>query len=114
MQNYPDNANTVIALYRPHAGKEAELHDVLKTHVPVLRELGLATDKPVLMLKSTHDGTILEIFEWKSQEAVATAHEHPRVLEMWKRFGECCDYISLGALKESEGPFPHFERFFEE
>jgi len=34
----------------------------------------------------TADGTIVEIFEWVSLEAIAGAHENPAVLDLWKRF----------------------------
>jgi hypothetical protein len=32
------------------------------------------------------DGTIIEIFEWVSQEAIAGAHSNSAVLALWKRF----------------------------
>ncbi len=98
----------VIACYRPKPGKEAELLRELRAHLPQLRELGLATDRPAQALRAA-DGSILEIFEWTSQDAVARAHEHPAVGEMWKRFEACCEYISLRDLEETAGPFAHFE-----
>jgi hypothetical protein len=32
------------------------------------------------------DGTIVEVFEWMSQEPIASAHNNPVVLGLWKRF----------------------------
>jgi len=32
------------------------------------------------------DGTIIEVSEWKSQEAIEAAHKNPNVLAMWNKF----------------------------
>ena len=98
----------VIASYMPKAGKEEELLEILKEHVPILRNLGLATDKAVHVMKS-EDGTIIEVFEWVSEDAISQAHKHPVVLEMWKKFEACCDYIPLKGLKEINIPFAGFK-----
>jgi hypothetical protein len=34
----------------------------------------------------TANGTIVEVFEWVSGEAIAGAHKNPAVLDLWKRF----------------------------
>jgi hypothetical protein len=34
----------------------------------------------------TAGGTIVEIFEWVSQQAIAGAHNNPAVLDLWKQF----------------------------
>ena len=61
------------------------------------------------MLRS-RDGTVLEVFEWKSVKAVGDAHSDPRVLEMWQAFDKVCTYVTLGSLKEAKDVFPGFER----
>lgn len=99
----------VIAVYTPKAGRSAELIAVLKRHLPLLRELGLATSRQALVMKSLSNGSILEIFEWKSEEAVAQAHEHPRVRAYWKEMEDVCTYGPPGALPEMQNFFPHFE-----
>jgi hypothetical protein len=91
-----------IAAYRPFADKDAELLEEIKTHVPILRELGLATDR-------SKDGTIIEVFEWKSKEAVEQAHTNPGVLAMWERFGKVCEYAPLTSLSEAHDMFAQFE-----
>jgi quinol monooxygenase YgiN len=98
----------VIASYRPKKGKEAELLEVLKEHVPILRKLGLATDKTVHIMKAK-DGAIVEVFEWESEDAISRAHSHPVVLEMWKRFEACCDYIPLAEIEETRDMFAGFK-----
>jgi hypothetical protein len=54
------------------------------------------------------DGTLLEVFEWESAEAVELAHKDPTVIEMWDRFSKVCEFVSLSTLKEVGEPFPHF------
>jgi hypothetical protein len=38
----------------------------------------------------TADGTIIEVFEWVSEDAIAAAHADPVVLDLWKRFEAAC------------------------
>lgn len=45
------------------------------------------------------DGSILEVFEWKSQEAINNAHTNENVLELWKRFEEVCEYKNFQIWK---------------
>ena len=66
------------------------------------------TDRDSLVLRAA-DGTLLEIFEWKSREAVEKAHHDPVVRAMWGRFGEVCECQNLSSLPEAQELFPHFE-----
>jgi hypothetical protein len=54
----------------------------------------------------TADGTIIEIFEWGSQEAVAGARSYPAVLDLWKRYEAVCWPSNL---PEFQRMFAHFE-----
>ncbi len=63
----------VIAGYRPKTGKREEIRMLCLTHVPMLRSFGLVTDRTPL-LKEAQDGTVIEVFEWASNEAMASAH----------------------------------------
>jgi quinol monooxygenase YgiN len=98
----------VICAFRPKPGKEKELLAVIRDHMPTLRSQGLNTDRPAYVMRAA-DGTIVEVFEWKSKEAVEEAHRNPVVLKLWERFGACSDYITLRDLPETMSPFPHFE-----
>ena len=98
----------VIAVYRPKPGKDAELLERMREHLPVLRQEGLVTDRPSIMMRAK-DGTILEVFEWKSAAHVERAHTNPAVLAMWERFGKVCDYGRLADLAEVGDMFAHFE-----
>lgn len=102
-------AEMVIAGYRALPDKEEDLVTLLREHVPILRSEGLATDRPVTLLRSREDGTYLEIFEWVSPEAIAAAHTNPRILAMWDRFAAACEYVSLAGMKEAAGLFPSFD-----
>jgi len=97
-----------IAVYRPKPGKEADLMQVVKEHVPILRNEGLATDRVAHVMKAK-DGTIVEVFEWASTDAIAAAHKNPNVLVMWERFGQACELIKLDDLAETKAMFPGFE-----
>ena len=98
----------VITCFRPKEGKDKELLEVIKDHIPVLKTEGLITDRVCHVMRSS-DGSILEVFEWKSQEAINNAHTNENVLKLWKRFEHVCDYKTLSDLEESKQMFPGFE-----
>jgi quinol monooxygenase YgiN len=97
----------VIVAYRPRPGKEALLLELTKEHVPILRAQGLATERPVQAMRAA-DGTIIEVFEWKSQAAIDAAHTNPEVLKLWGRYAEACEYIPLNQVKECSDMFAGF------
>jgi len=97
----------VIVAYRPKPGKEHELLEVVRSRIPTLRKEGLVSDRvPVLM--RARDGTIIEVSEWKSSEAIEAAHKNPNVLALWNRFFEVCDCVPLMTLAEAEEMFAGF------
>lgn len=97
----------VIAMYRPHEGKDAELRDLIREHLPTMRRLGLITERPSILCRSAN-GTYLEIFEWTSIDAARQAHEHPEVARVWEAMGAIADFPSLATMEESGRRFPHF------
>lgn len=100
----------VIAIYKPKPDGLETLKAELRRHHGVLVGEGLATErKPLLM--SAKDGTVLEIFEWVDHEAASTAHENDKVMAVWNRMAAVCEFSTLNALEESQGPFPHFQPF---
>jgi len=102
----PSERSIVIVAYKPKPGKEAELLQLTREHVPLLRELGLATDHPVTAC-SAADGTIVEVFEWEAG-GIAAAHKHPVVVELWKRYFEACEIVPLSNLAEAGEMFAGF------
>lgn len=97
----------VIVGYRPKAGKAAELKQLLSSHVDRLRNLGLATERESICMEAA-DGTLLEVFEWQSAEAIQAAHEHEDVQTMWAEFAAVCDYIPVGDVAEAAALFSEF------
>jgi hypothetical protein len=97
----------VIACYRPKPGRDEELRELTRTHVAVLREQGLATSRsPIAMTAS--DGTIVEVFEWTSAEAIASAHKNPAVLALWDKYGAVCEMVPVAQVPGTDALFPNF------
>ena len=97
-----------VACYKPLPGCEEALLELVRNHLPPLRSEHLVTDRPSIMMR-TADGTIIEVFEWVSQEAIASAHQNPVVLDLWKRFESVCSYETPSTLPEFQNMFSHFE-----
>jgi len=98
----------VIVAYRPKLGKEREILELVRSRVPTLRKEGLVTDRVPTMMRAK-DGTIIEVSEWKSREAIDAAHKNPNVLAMWDKFFAVCDCVPLKTLAEAEEMFAGFE-----
>jgi quinol monooxygenase YgiN len=98
----------VIVGYKPKPGKNEALKELMRTHVQRLRNEGLATDRDSIVMEAA-DGTIVEVFEWLSDEAIRNAHTNPVVLQMWEEYAEVCDYVPVGSLAEAGKLFSEFE-----
>src|SRR4029450_8870424 len=103
--------NGVIAVvaYRPKPGKEQELLELVRSRVPTLHKEGLVTGRAPMIMRS-REGTIVEVSEWKSREAIDAAHKNPNVLAMWNKFFAVCDCVPLKTLAEAEEMFAGFDR----
>jgi len=104
----PMNGVVVIVAYRPKPGKENELLELVRNRVPTLRKEDLVTDRVPTIMRARH-GTIIEVSEWKSQEAIEAAHKNPNVLAMWNKFFAICDCVPLNTLAEASEMFAGFE-----
>ncbi|MEO1063188.1 MAG: hypothetical protein AAFZ07_17380 [Actinomycetota bacterium] len=102
-------AETVICTFRVRPGSLDPFRELLAGHWPTLRRLGLVTEQPEQrFLGGRDDGdapVIVSIFEWVSAEAVARAHEHPDVAEIWEAMEPLCEARDGRPSME----FPHFE-----
>lgn len=98
----------VVVGYRPKPGKERELLELVRMRVPTLHREGLVTDRVPTIMRS-RDGTIVEVSEWKSRDAIDAAHKNPRVLAMWEKFFAICDCVPLKTLPEASDMFAGFE-----
>lgn len=84
-----------------------KLMDIVDRHIPTLREYGLIKDGHAYVLQS-EDGTIIEMYEWKDEKAIAVAHEHPAIRTIWGEMEGICTFPSLSDLPESKKRFPNF------
>ncbi len=98
----------VIAAFKPKPGKQEELLRVVAGRLPLLRRLGLATDRVNITMRAAN-GTIIDVSEWTDEAAIARAHETPEVLELWERYETCCEYVKLESLDEIGLDFATFE-----
>src|SRR3954447_12960676 len=98
MQTSQSGKTIVIVAYKPKAGKEADLLQLTREHVPLLRAEGLATDHAVTACQA-NDGTVVEFCEWAVGGA-GRAHSTPTVLKLWERYGAACDFVPLASLPE--------------
>jgi hypothetical protein len=55
------------------------------------------------------DGSIVEVFEWVSREAIEGAHKNPAVLDLCKKFEDVCWYETPSKIAEFQNMFSHFE-----
>ncbi len=100
----------VISCYKPKEGQNDALKSLMRTHLPRLHKEGLVTDRQSIMMEAT-DGTIIEVFEWISEEAIRNAHSNPEVLKMWGEYAEVCNYIPIGTVQEATQLFSSFKPF---
>jgi Antibiotic biosynthesis monooxygenase. len=97
----------VIVAYRPKPGKEVELLQLVRSRVPTLRKEGLVTDRQPTIMRA-RDGTIIEVSEWKSHDAIDAAHKNANVWAMWEKFSALCDCVPLNTVPESSEMFAGF------
>jgi hypothetical protein len=97
----------VIVAYRPRPGCGAALQALAREHFVILKQRSLITDRvPVLMV--AQDGTVVEVFEWRSRDAIQSAHTDPAMLALWERYAAICDYLPLAQLPEASDLFAEF------
>jgi hypothetical protein len=65
------------------------------------------TDRAPITMEAM-DGTFVEVFEWRSAEAIQAAHAHPVVLRMWEEYAMVCDYVPVGQVPEAAQLFSEF------
>lgn len=94
----------VIAAYRPKPDKADDLINFVRTHWSVLDNEGLVSDrKPIISVAK--DGTVVEVFGWKSEDSIKLAHTNKVVQGLWSEFAQLCDYIPIGELEEAHDLF---------
>ena len=100
----------VIVAYKPKQGEEEVLKNLMRKHYSVLKDQDLITDRKSILMQAK-DGTIVEVFEWKSEDAIKAAHTNTEVLKMWEEYVEACEYLPLYKLEETKDLFAEFTPF---
>ena len=98
----------VIITFKPLKGHEKSLEKLVLDHWNRLNALGLVSKRRPVIARAA-DGSLVEVFGWKSAGAIEAAHSNPEVQRLWAEFAEVCEYVPLGKLEESENLFPEFE-----
>jgi hypothetical protein len=83
------------------------LKELTKTHVPRLKKEGLVTGREAVIMEAA-DGTVVEVFEWLSAEAIQKAHSNTEVQKMWGEYAGVCDYVPLAGVPEAANLFAEF------
>ncbi len=97
----------VIAGYQPFPGKEEKLLKLTISHAETLRKEGLISDREPIIMQAK-DGTIVEVFGWKSKEAIEAAHSNPVVVKLWEEYANVCKFIPVAEVKEAKDMFSEF------
>ena len=66
----------------------------MKTHLERLKKEDLVTGRKSIIMRSS-DGTVVEIFEWKSEKAIEQAHTTPKVMTLWSELEQVCKLHSF-------------------
>lgn len=84
----------VMAAYRARHGRFEELCSIVKEKRDFMVGAGYYTERAPYLLVSEEDPDLLiEIFEWKSLEAIDNAHKDPSVHEIWGRMDGICSEV---------------------
>jgi len=95
-------------LFVSAASQGAQALDALVVqHVPTLKRLDLVTVRPAVHATAA-DGTRVEVFEWKSQDASRSAHSQPEITALWEAMSKVANFVPLNSLPETSRPFAHF------
>lgn len=98
----------VIVAYAPKPGMEQQLLAAVRKHLVVLQTEQLVTDRPAYVMRAA-DGSIIEVFEWRSEAAIEEAHDNPEVQKLWAEFGAVCHFTPLERLPEAQQMFAEFD-----
>ena len=90
----------VFAVYKPHQNKENKLKKLIFKHIPILKSNKFITDREPILVQSKN-GIYIEIFEWKSNEAVEEAHKNPEIQKLWDEMEKVCDFTNLKSIKQT-------------
>lgn len=97
----------VIVGYKPLPGKERELIELMKTHWEILNNEKLVSQRKSIIMQAK-EGTVIEVFGWKSKEDMERAHSNASVQRMWKEYAKVCEYVPISEIEETRHLFSEF------
>lgn len=97
----------VIACYKPKPQKAAALAALMRSHLAKLRSEGLVTSRASVMM-TADDGTVIEVVEWASEDAIARSHQTPELQALWDEYAEVCEYVPLCEVAGTDDLFAQF------
>jgi hypothetical protein len=98
----------VLVVYSPLEGQGELLDELVRNHVPLLRKEGLVTTREPIIMKA-QSGAVIEIFEWKSAQAIEEAHSNGEVQKLWAEFSKVCTYERPVNIEEFDNLFSEFQ-----
>jgi quinol monooxygenase YgiN len=97
-----------IGAYRVHEGREDDFLEALRQDLVTMREEGLISEWPGMILKAGED-VFLQIVEWADEDAPARSSSNEQVMAVWTRKRTMAEYLSLSQVPGAERLFPSFE-----
>ena len=95
-------------VFKPRKGKAEELIAFLKRSFVILQSLKVASEKPQILASSV-DGSIMQIFEFSTDDKPESAAIYPEVRELWKEAEKLSEFLKPSSLKEFQEVFPSFD-----
>ncbi len=97
-----------IGAYRVREGRQELFLEALRQDLVTMREEGLISDWPAMILKAGSD-VYLQLVEWADADAPSRSSRNERVLAMWTKKRTMADYLSLAEVPGADRLFPSFE-----
>ncbi len=97
----------VIVAYRPKPGCGIALNKLVDAHHSRLQAEALVSKRLPIIVRAIN-GDIIEVFGWRSAEAIELAHSNEAVQKMWTEFAEVCDFVPVSEVPEAAQLFSEF------
>ena len=81
---------SVLCIYRIEQANEKGFLELLAKHWPTLDEAGLVSPVPAKIYKASDKSgnlSLIEMFEWKDENASGVAHQTPEIMRIWEPMG---------------------------
>ena len=90
--------------YRPKAGGEEKLLELIKKHGPALQSTGLIVGGLPIIYRATDkrsgDKFFIETFSWRDADAPEAAHQMPEVMAVWEPMTPLLAGMQLAVVEE--------------